>query len=178
MGCSPCRQAGTVYVENFTGRKFSPMHAIGENFSAKFLQWNFWHTNFFLHVEILHVFSHTQSAVLTVTDIQNLSFFFSIFNLHVTCPNLDVATVIFPSCTLRPARSCGALINRAVAFCHHCVQQQAKAKETKKWGTYIKLDEKTKIRIGKYSSENRMSTAARYLLIELGIQAGRGSMRL
>ena len=48
------------------------------------------------------------------------------------------------------------------------VQQQAKAKETKKQGAYIKLDKKTKIRIGKYSSENGISAAVRYFLILLG----------
>ena len=40
--------------------------------------------------------------------------------------------------------------------------QQAKAKETKKRGPYIKFDEKTKIKIGKYSSENGVHAAARH----------------
>ena len=39
--------------------------------------------------------------------------------------------------------------------------QQAKAKETKKRGTCIKYDEKMKIKIGKYSSENGIHAAAR-----------------
>ena len=46
--------------------------------------------------------------------------------------------------------------------------QHAKAKETKKRGAYITFDEKMKIKIGKYSSENRVSTAARHFLMELG----------
>ena len=36
-----------------------------------------------------------------------------------------------------------------------------RAKETMKRGAYIKLDEKTKIRISKYSSENGIGAAAR-----------------
>ena len=47
------------------------------------------------------------------------------------------------------------------------VQQQAKAKEIKKRGAYIKFDEKTKIRIGKYSSENGISVAARHFSIRI-----------
>ena len=47
------------------------------------------------------------------------------------------------------------------------VQQQAKAKETKR-GAYIEFDEKAKIRIGKYSSENGISAVARHFLVELG----------
>ena len=46
--------------------------------------------------------------------------------------------------------------------------QQAKAKETKKRGPYIKFDEKTKIKIGKYSSENGVHAAARHFSMELG----------
>ena len=42
------------------------------------------------------------------------------------------------------------------------VQQQAKAKETKKREAYIKLDKKMKIGRGKYSSENGISAAARH----------------
>ena len=45
------------------------------------------------------------------------------------------------------------------------MQQQAKAKETKKQGAYIKLDEKMKIRIGKYSNENGISAAVRHFSI-------------
>ena len=46
--------------------------------------------------------------------------------------------------------------------------QQAKAKEMKKRGPYIKFDEKTKIKIGKYSSENGVHAAARHFSMELG----------
>ena len=143
------------------------MNAVGGNFFRNFFCSDT--LNFFPHVEILHKFSLTQSAALT--DIQNLSFFFSIFNLH-----LGVATVIFPSCASRPAQSfkapyqlnCRLLPswrgNTAVTH----VQQQAKAGETKKRGAYNKLNKMTKIRIAKYSSKNGISAAARRFLIELG----------
>ena len=121
------------------------------------------------------MFCLTQSAVLGV---QSLSFFFSIFNLHVPCPNFDVTTVIFPSYThvrrdmldpvglLSTELSPSAFMETNAALIR--VQQQAKVKETKKQGAYIKLDKKTKIRIGKYSSKNGISAAARYFLILLG----------
>ena len=42
-----------------------------------------------------------------------------------------------------------------------------RAKESKKQGAYIKLEEKTKIRISKYSSENGIGAAARRFSLEL-----------
>ena len=46
--------------------------------------------------------------------------------------------------------------------------QQAKTKGTKKRGTYIKYDEKMKIKMGKYSSKNGIHVAARHFSLELG----------
>ena len=47
--------------------------------------------------------------------------------------------------------------------------QQAKTKGNKKRGTYIKYDEKMKIKMVKYSSENGIHAAARHFFLELGI---------
>ena len=46
--------------------------------------------------------------------------------------------------------------------------QQAKTKGSKKRGTYIKYDEKMKIKMGKHSSENGIHAAARHFSFELG----------
>ena len=46
--------------------------------------------------------------------------------------------------------------------------QQAKINGSEKRGTYIKCDEKVKIKIGKYSSENGIHAAARNFSLELG----------
>ena len=55
-------------------------------------------------------------------------------------------------------------ISEANAAVNHATQR---AKESKKREAYIKLDEKTKIRIGKYSSENGVSVAAKRFSMEL-----------
>ena len=66
-----------------------------------------------------------------------------------------------------PSRSCRTAII-AISGPNTAVNRiTQRAKQSKKRGAYIKLDEKIKIRISKYSSENGISAAARRFSLEL-----------
>ena len=59
-------------------------------------------------------------------------------------------------------------IAAANAVVNNLQQAMPRGMGAKKRGSYMKLDEEIKIKIGKYSSENGVSAAARRFLAELG----------
>ena len=59
-------------------------------------------------------------------------------------------------------------IAAANAAVNNLQQAMPRSVGVKKGGSYMKLDEEMKIKIGKYSSENRVSAAARCFSAELG----------
>ena len=79
----------------------------------------------------------------------------------------DIAPQILPD----PARPLSSeLSSSAIAEANAAVNgvQQAKTKGTKKRGTYVKYDEKMKIKMGKYSSKNGIHAVVRHFSLELG----------
>ena len=111
-------------------------------FSENFSHWNFFTSRNFTRVGegVLTVISCSFWCPLLAR-----CHYYLIFKLHLGGTYLILQDQLVSSELLLSAISeANTDVNRAAQ----------RAKESKKWGAYIKLDEKTKIRIGKYSSEN------------------------
>ena len=143
--------ANTAYRirRNLRQEKFSPispMPAVGEKFlSARFLS----------SKKIFTLRSTNTSNSDQLFFLASTSSSMSLLSYFQVAPRRDLVADRYHQ---------SSTISEANAAVDHAAQR---AKETKKRGAYIKLDEKTEIRISTYSSENGIGAAARRLSLEL-----------